>query len=40
MCGGAAFKRRVIDDKEANYLKVLHRGFYLKRNIQQGEVIH
>lgn len=39
MCGTASASRRVIDEKEANYLQALYRGLYLKRDIKKGDTI-
>jgi N-acetylneuraminate synthase len=39
MCGDTHGKRRVIDEKESNYLHSLYRGLYLKRDIKAGEKI-
>ena len=39
MCGTAAVSRRVIDEKEANYLQALYRGLYLKRDVKKGDTI-
>jgi N-acetylneuraminate synthase len=39
MCGSTVRERRVIDDKEANYLFALHRGLYLKRDIKKGDLV-
>jgi len=39
MCGDTHGKRRVIDEKESNYLHALYRGLYLKRDIKAGEKI-
>jgi sialic acid synthase SpsE len=39
MCGSAHKERRIIDQKEANYLYALHRGLYLKKDVLSGDVI-
>jgi N-acetylneuraminate synthase len=39
MCGTASVSRRVIDEKETNYLQALYRGLYLKRDIKKGDII-
>jgi N-acetylneuraminate synthase len=39
MCGDTHGKRRVIDEKESNYLHALYRGLYLKKDIKAGEKI-
>ncbi len=39
MCGTASVSRRVIDEKEANYLQALYRGLYLKRDVKKGDTI-
>lgn len=39
MCGNHVDKRRIIDEKEANYLFALYRGLYLKEDIKKGEPI-
>jgi len=39
MCGTSSECRRIIDEKEVNYLESLYRGFYLKNNIKKGEKI-
>lgn len=39
MCGTASVSRRVVDEKEANYLQALYRGLYLKRDIKKGDTI-
>jgi len=39
MCGTSLNERRIIDDKETNYLQALYRGLYLKNNIKAGDKI-
>ena len=39
MCGNHIDKRRIIDDKEANYLYALYRGLYLKKDVKKGDLI-
>jgi sialic acid synthase SpsE len=39
MCGTSSGSRRIIDEKEANYLQALYRGLYLKRDIKKGDTI-
>ena len=39
MCGTSSESRRIIDDKEINYLESLYRGLYLNRNIKKDEKI-
>ena len=39
MCGTASVSRRVIDEKETDYLQALYRGLYLKRDIKKGDTI-
>lgn len=39
MCGSSSSTRRVIDEKEDNYLKSLYRGLYVKNNLKKGQVI-
>jgi len=39
MCGTSSFARRIIDDKEDNYLKSLYRGLYLNKNKNKGEKV-
>jgi len=39
MCGSSLKERRVIDDKESNYLFALHRGLYLKKDMKKGDTI-
>lgn len=39
MCGDTNDNRRIIDEKESNYLISLYRGLYLKKNINKGEPI-
>ena len=39
MCGNSSSNRRIIDEKENNYLLSLHRGLYLKNDIQKGKII-
>ena len=34
-----AFKRRIIDEKEARYLFALYRGLYLKEDVKKGSPI-
>lgn len=37
ICGNTDNERRLIDEKEINYLTALYRGLYLKRDIKIGE---
>jgi N-acetylneuraminate synthase len=39
MCGTSANSRRVIDDKETDYLEALYRGLYLKHDIAKGSTL-
>lgn len=39
MCGTSHKTRRIIDEKEVNYLESLYRGLYLKKSIKCGEKI-
>jgi N-acetylneuraminate synthase len=39
MCGTASNTRRIIDEKESNYLESLYRGLYLKQNLKKGTKI-
>jgi N-acetylneuraminate synthase len=39
MCGTSENERRVIDEKETNYLQALYRGLYLKNDIKAGSKI-
>jgi sialic acid synthase SpsE len=39
MCGNSSSNRRIIDEKENNYLLSLHRGLYLKNDIEKGKII-
>jgi len=39
MCGTSTTMRRVIDDKETNYLEALYRGLYLKEDLKKGTKI-
>jgi len=39
MCGTLQNQRRVIDDKELNYVQSLFRGLYLKHNLKKGQFI-
>lgn len=39
MCGTSSSVRRVIDEKETNYLEALHRGLYLKDDLKKGTKI-
>lgn len=39
MCGTSSHVRRVVDAKETNYLESLHRGLYLKNNVDKGSKI-
>jgi sialic acid synthase SpsE len=39
MCGTSSSVRRVIDEKETNYLEALHRGLYLKYDLKKGTKI-
>jgi len=39
MCGTSLENRRVIDDKEINYLESLYRGLYLKQDLKKGSKI-
>ena len=39
MCGTSSEERRVIDQKEIEYLESLYRGLYLKKNIKKGSKI-
>jgi sialic acid synthase SpsE len=36
MCGTSDNERRVIDEKESNYLESLYRGLYLKQDLKKG----
>lgn len=39
MCGTSANTRRVIDDKETDYLEALYRGLYLRTDIAKGSTL-
>jgi N-acetylneuraminate synthase len=39
MCGTSGDERRIIDEKESNYLQSLYRGLYLKRDMKKGETV-
>jgi N-acetylneuraminate synthase len=39
MCGTSSNERRVIDEKESNYLESLYRGLYLKQDLVKGTEI-
>jgi N-acetylneuraminate synthase len=39
MCGTSINTRRIIDEKESNYLEALHRGLYLKQDLKKGTKI-
>ena len=39
MCGTSTNTRRVVDEKESNYLEALYRGLYLKRDLKKGAKI-
>jgi N-acetylneuraminate synthase len=39
MCGTSDEERRIIDEKESNYLQSLYRGLYLKRDMKKGQTI-
>ena len=39
MCGTASNIRRVVDEKESNYLEALYRGLYLKQDLKKGTKI-
>lgn len=39
MCGTASSARRVVDEKESNYLEALYRGLYLKQDLKKGTKI-
>lgn len=39
MCGGKSTERRVIDEKEKDYLQSLYRGFYFKQDTKKGKKI-
>lgn len=39
MCGTSSDTRRVIDEKESNYLESLYRGLYLKKDMIAGDII-
>jgi sialic acid synthase SpsE len=39
MCGTSSSVRRVIDEKETNYLEALYRGLYLKDDLKKGTKI-
>lgn len=36
MCGTSSDVRRVVDEKESNYLESLYRGLYIKRDLKKG----
>jgi N-acetylneuraminate synthase len=40
MCGTSSSIRRVIDEKETNYLEALYRGLYLKDDLKKGTKIY
>ena len=39
MCGTSTNARRIVDEKESNYLEALYRGLYLKRDLKKGAKI-
>jgi len=39
MCGTSSKTRRIVDEKESDYLQSLYRGLYLKNNIKKGQKI-
>jgi N-acetylneuraminate synthase len=39
MCGTSSSTRRIVDEKEKNYLESLYRGLYLKQDIKKGTKI-
>jgi len=39
MCGTSTNTRRVVDEKESNYLEALYRGLYFKRDLKKGAKI-
>jgi N-acetylneuraminate synthase len=39
MCGTSSKARRIVDEKESDYLQSLYRGLYLKNNIKKGQKI-
>jgi N-acetylneuraminate synthase len=39
MCGTATNVRRVVDEKESNYLQALYRGLYLNQDLKKGTKI-
>lgn len=39
MCGTSSKTRRIVDEKEKNYLESLYRGLYLKEDIKKGTKI-
>ena len=39
MCGTATNERRIIDEKESQYLESLYRGLYLRRDLKKGTKI-
>jgi sialic acid synthase SpsE len=38
-CGTSDNVRRVVDEKESNYLEALYRGLYLKQDLKKGTKI-
>lgn len=36
MCGTASKTRRIVDEKESNYLEALYRGLYIKQDLKKG----
>jgi N-acetylneuraminate synthase len=39
MCGTATNVRRVVDEKESNYLQALYRGLYINQDLKKGTKI-
>jgi sialic acid synthase SpsE len=39
MCGTSTNERRIIDEKESNYLESLYRGLYLRHDLKKGSKI-
>jgi len=39
MCGTSSISRRIVDEKESNYLEALYRGLYLNCNLSKGTQI-
>jgi N-acetylneuraminate synthase len=39
MCGTSSSQRRIIDEKESEYLAALYRGFYINKDLKKGYTV-